>query len=143
MCSQVAFHCSFFLTLWYLSLVHPLLFSTHSLLTCLASVPQHCTSLGQAIEEAGITTSLWAVDADLLGCYLQLLLLIQDLLIQVGRMKCIMAMSFLWRKETNCCRFPMAPCFTSLAGVGGGSVALQERVLFGILRGETPLDSQA
>lgn len=138
--SQVAPRHSFFLTLCCLPLVPPLFFSFCSPLTWLVSVPQHCTSLGEAMEEAGVTFSLWALAADLLGCYLQPLLLIQNLLIQVGRMKCIMG--FLWKKETNCDGFSMAPCFTSLIEIGGCSAAFQQGVLFWVLKGETPLDNQ-
>lgn len=72
-----------------------LLSSSHSPLTWLPSAARHCTFLKGAMAEAGVTSFLWAVAADLLGCCLQPLLLIQNLLIQVGRVKCIMALGFL------------------------------------------------
>lgn len=65
----------------------------------LPSAPRHCAFLGDAMEDSGVTSSLWAVAADLLGCYLQPLLLIQNLPIRVGRVNCIMALGFSGRKE--------------------------------------------
>lgn len=96
------------------------------------------------MEEARVTSSLWAVAADVLGCNLQTLLLIQNLLIQVGRVTPGLLVEE--EEEMNCCRFPGVQWFfyQSLAGTGGHSVALWQRGLCwagGILRGETPLGS--
>lgn len=50
------------------------------------------------MEEVRASTSLWAVAADLLWCYFQPLPQIQNLLIQVGRLKFITALGIL-KKE--------------------------------------------
>lgn len=59
------------------------------------SAPWCCTSLGETMEGVGASTSLWAVAADLLQYYFQPLLQIQNLLIQVGRLKYITALGIL------------------------------------------------
>lgn len=107
--------------------------------------PWHCTFLGEAMEETGVTSSLWAVAADLLGPPL----LIQNLLIPVGRVKCLMVLGFLWRKKkgNELLRIPRSTTFyQSLTGTGGPSVAFWQRGLRwagGFLREETPLAGQA
>lgn len=78
-----------------LSPIRPLLSSSHSPFRRLLSAPWCCTSLGETMEEVRASTSLWAVAADLLRCYFQPLPQIQNLLIQVGRLKFITALGVL------------------------------------------------
>lgn len=93
LCSLGSCFCKTMKTLFVSCSPSTLLF--HGPLTWLTSAPWHCTFLGEAMEETGVTSSLWAVAADLLGPPL----LIQNLLIPVGRLKCLMVLGFLWRKK--------------------------------------------